>query len=382
MEKLPYILILILSLCGCQHNRDKPGEKLLQPGVTFDHLVIDSLGVENPWAKICGDINGDGLSDIVIGGQKGPLVWYRNPDWQRFEIAAGGYNTVDGEAGDIDGDGDLDVVMGGLIWYDNPGNLRDDPSQIWEQHQIAIHPTHDVELADINNDGKLDIVTRNQSDFGTKKGNTIHIWTNPHSGDWKEAILECDHGEGLKLSDLDADGDTDIIGSGFWFENVATNEWPRHDITQWNASANVTVADLNGDKRLDIVLTPSELASQYYRISWFAQPEDIDEGSWTEHILIDSIECVIHGVANGDFNGDGAIDITYSEMHQGADPDEVVVLINGNHGEQWSSILLSKKGSHSIQVADMDGDKSPDIMGANWSGKDQSINLWLAKRKI
>jgi hypothetical protein len=375
-------VIILLSFflfqysCNNKHAEEKDND--LAKSFASQYQVVDSGSVFNPWAKIIGDIDSDGSPDIIIGGQKGPLVWYRNPDWDKFEITNGGYHTVDGEAGDIDEDGDIDIVMGGLFWYENPGELLEIPEANWKTHQIADHPTHDVELADINNDGRLDVITRNQSDFGTMKGNTIHLWINLGNNKWDERILNCDHGEGLNVIDLEGDGDADVIGTGFWFENLDGEEWKRHDITEWHASANLAVADFNGDNRLDIVLTPSELKEQYYRVSWFEQPDDILEGEWTEHILVDSIECVIHGVGVGDFNMDNAMDIAYSEMHQGVDPDEVVVMINLGGGTSWKKVVLSEKGSHSIEVTDVDGNGYPDILGANWSGDYQPVELWLS----
>ena len=92
---------------------------LLAGDVPFARVAIDD-SIKDPWAKIIADIDKDGFADIVIGGQAGPLVWYKYPNWTKAVIAEGGYRTVDGEAGDVDGDGDLDIVMGGLIWYENP----------------------------------------------------------------------------------------------------------------------------------------------------------------------------------------------------------------------------------------------------------------------
>ena len=41
---------------------------------------------------------------------------------------------------------------------------------------MADHKTHDIELADLDRDGKLDIVTRDQSDFGAKAGDKVYLW--------------------------------------------------------------------------------------------------------------------------------------------------------------------------------------------------------------
>jgi hypothetical protein len=347
--------------------------------VHFQHRVITDQGPKDPWAKIVADINGDRLPDVIIGGRAGPLVWYAAPDWEMGTIAEGGYKTVDGEAGDIDGDGDLDIVMGGLIWYENPRPATDPSESPWPAHRVADHPTHDLELADLDRDGDLDIVTRDQSEFGHKAGNEIHVWCQDKDNTWSHAVIECPHGEGLCLADLDRDGDADIVTGGTWFENprrLVSDIWPRHAFAEWHPSATVQTADINSDGRLDVVLSPSELKGQWHRLSWFEAPADPRQPDWPEHVIVDRIECVIHGLVTADFDGDGAPDVAASEMHQGQDPDEVAVFLNRNRGAAWDKQVLSTKGSHYIRAGDFGADGDIDLLGANWSGPYQPVELW------
>jgi len=350
--------------------------------VPFDHVIVDGDGPKDPWAKILGDIDGDGFADIVMGGRRGPLVWYRYPNWSKALITEGGYKTVDGELGDVDGDGDLDVVMGGLFWYESPGPDGDPAGGAWKTHKVADHPTHDIELGDLDCDGDLDIVTRDQSEFGHKAGNRIHLWRQERAGKWTEKVINCPHGEAIALGDIDKDGDPDIVIGGIWFENtrdIVNGAWSAHEFGKWHPNATVQVADINGDSRPDVVLSPSELKEQIYRLSWFEAPANPKNGNWREHVIADPIECVIHGLVTGDINGDGAIDVVSSEMHQGADPDEVAVFINRGKGSSWTKQVISKKGSHYIRVADIGKDGDMDIVGANWSGPFQPIEMWENK---
>lgn len=347
--------------------------------VRFDHHLVGEQGPKDPWAKIIADIDGDNLPDVIVGGRNGPLVWYAWPDWTKGLIAEGGYKTVDGEAGDMDGDGDLDIVMGGLLWYENPRPTADPAQTVWPAHRVADHPTHDLELADLDGDGDLDIVTRDQSEFGHKAGNEIHVWRQDKNGRWAHRIIECPHGEGLCLADLDRDGDADVVTGGTWFENtrqIIADAWPKHTFAQWHSSATVQVADFNGDHRLDVLLSPSELKGQWHRLSWFEAPVDPRQADWTEHVIAKRIECVIHGLVAADFDGDGAEDVAASEMHQGQDPDEVSVFLNRSRGATWDKQIVSTKGSHYIRAGDIGADGDIDLIGANWSGPYQPIEFW------
>jgi len=266
-------------LCGCKNKKEPITLNSSTEAVYFTYIKIDTAGPLNPWAKFSGDLDGDGVADIIVGGQNGPLVWYKYPDWTKHKISDGGYNTVDGDVADLDQDSDPDITIGG-IWYEN-----------------------------MTSDGRV--------------------------------------------------------------------TFTEHRFADWYPNACVQVADINKDGRNDIVLTPSELAGSYYRISWFEAPRDLIKGEWMEHFIADSVECVIHSLALGDLDNDGSVDIAYAEMHQGVDPDEVVVLLNRQNGQSWKKQVISQKGSHGLRMEDINNDGLLDLFGANWSSDYQPIVAWL-----
>jgi hypothetical protein len=335
---------------------------------------------------MAGDINGDGLPDIVVAGAREFLVAYLAPDWRKIEIASEGWSGVNGEIADLDADSDQDIVMGSVIWFRNPGHAGVE----WEMVRIASDEVHDIEVADLNGDGRLDIVARNQSAFRRSEeapgGSIFYIYLQTGIDQWEHQKIDCSHGEGLDLADLDGDGDPDIVIAGQWYENTGGGEpgnWPTHIYAPgWTEpDAKVKAADLNGDGRLDVLLTPSELQGDSYKIAWYEQAAGSATGDWTEHVIVPSIETVVHALGTGDIDGDSDIDIVYAEMHQGADPDEVVVLLNEAQGERWHKQALSNDGSHDIVLADFDRDGDLDIAGANHAGT-HPLELWRNDRVI
>jgi hypothetical protein len=349
--------------------------------VSFRRLEIDARPPQNPWIKIVADLDGDGRKDVIIGGAKGPLAWYANPLWKKAVLAEGGYDSVDGEAADLDGDGDLDLVLGGVVWYENPRPVGDPAQGPWPVHRIGRHRTHDVEVGDLDQDGKPDVVVRGQTGFGHREGHRFFLWKQLALDRWASREVACPEGEGLKLADLDGDGDLDVVIAARWYENTGDllgGRWAEHVYApEWkHGDCKVDVGDFNRDGRLDVVLSPAEFAGGSHRVSWFEAPADRKGGRWREHVVEQSVEAVLHALGVADLDGDGAPDFVTARMHQGRPPQEVCVYLNRSSGAKWARQVVSVKGSHNIILADLDGDGATDILGANHGGPYQPVEWW------
>lgn len=362
------VLTAASVLVACARATAEP-----EPGA-YSHVVIDDKGPRDPWGKSIGDINGDGLPDLIVGGRAGGgLVWYENPTWRKHVIAADGEFSTDHEVADVDGDGRKDVVslsVSSLVWFRNPD---------WKMTLIDNQSLHDIEVADLDGDGRVDIVGRGQSAFGGG-GDRVLIYMQRAEGGWDKRSYAVPPGEGLKIADLDQDNRADIVINGVWLRNpgLRHREWSLLRYTSsWTwPHTTVDVGDINGDGRPDIVLAPSEHGGARYRIAWFEAPTDIT-AKWSEHVIEDNVEAVHHFVGIADFDHDGRGDVVSAMMHQGRAPQEIKIYLNQGGGQAWTKQVIATTGSHNMRVVDIDNDGDPDLFGANWSGRHQPVELWV-----
>jgi hypothetical protein len=347
--------------------------------IPFTRLVVDANNPAEPHCKEVGDINGDGLPDIIIAsGQNDGVYWYEAPGWTKYVIRSSGYYDDDLHAIDIDGDGDLDIVVPlGVSWYENPRPSGDPRTRNWTEHLIGAvtngrDDAHDLELGDMDQDGRWDVVIR--PDDG---GNNIFFQNTPNS--WALVAISTVSGHGTAVGDVDGDGDLDIAGNGYWLENpggaaARTAGWVQHTVDA-NAPrfCGALVADINQDGRPDITISAGEGPDG--PLAWYEAADP--RGTWTRHI-IDPLVDGMHTFKAGDMDGDGDLDIITAEMHQGS-TRRVGVYFNLGEGLNWSQEVLATTGSHNIRVADMDKDGDLDIVGANWSNTSPDtgdITLW------
>jgi hypothetical protein len=183
--------------------------------LSFQRVVVDKGSVTDPWMKSIGDLDGDGLPDLIVSGAAGPVVWYQAPTWTRRMIAATASSQSGSAVADLDGDGDLDVVVG-KTWYENVNNASS-----WTPHPLpnGTAGTHDIVIADVNGDGKPDIVMRGED------ASIVSVYLQgANATTWTVFNVEPGIGRnGLDVADLNGDGRRDIVVGGVWMENPGGN---------------------------------------------------------------------------------------------------------------------------------------------------------------
>jgi len=350
--------------------------------------ILDAEPPEDPWMKATGDIDGDGMPDIVVGGRTGPVVWYRAPDWSRHSVAddvSPNNSSTDADLFDVDGDGDRDVVLANGVWHENPRPGGDPAAGSWPLRGYGTRDGHDVQAADLDGDGDLDLVTRDQ---GTS-GDTVWIYRNDGPDAWLEiAVAPLPDGEGIALGDLDADGDPDLAIADRWYENdgsLASGGSGGWEERRFDPAASpdpdtvVAIVDLDQDGRADVVTTPAEAAGGSGTLAWFRAPPDPRRDDWTRFALSGPVSTTHHSLVILDWDLDGDPDIATARMHQAQDP-AVEVRLNDGTTTLWPVEVVDDRSSHNLQAADLDLDGDVDLVGADWdtgaSPDGAPLRLW------
>lgn len=365
-----------------------------KPGTDVSHLLQKaSLPTRAAQAAAVGDLNRDGHPDIVFamsagfweyraGGARGDA--YASPSRIYWGSAQGfgaerftdldAFGAADVEIADLDGDGWPEVVLANR---EREGQF-DVPSFVYwggqdgfspeRRSELPTHQVNAVEVADINSDGYPEVM------FANGRGPVSYVYVSDRGrfSASRRIELPTSDARDCAAGDLNGDGVVDLFVTNhqvsgnpmtlsylYWGSKDGFDA-ERRQAFQTTGAWGVSVADLNGDDRLDIIVSnykehySYDVASHVYWNSANGFSDSLRTSFFTHGAVGNTV---------GDFDGDGHLDVLFNNT------------IRGSRG----------LGSGSVQVywGNASGEFSPDRLlelpaldPYNWAGADVDDDGW------
>jgi hypothetical protein len=268
-----------------------------------------------PTTGIIADFNNDSLPDLAVGNQYtsdvSVLLGKPNGTFGRLRDSPAGNGVSEIAAGDFNKDGHVDLATTDAFGAVNI-LLGNGDGTFATPAPVALHYNpQGIRMADLNGDGNLDLVI---------------------------AIVGADEfGEG-ELAVLLGNGDGSF-------------RTPVYYRAGQNAMS-VALADLNGDGKLDAAVADENCCAQN------SLSVLLGNGDGTFQHAVSSIPGTASDVTVGDLNGDGKIDLVLAGEFGGF---VRVALGNGDGTFQPATIYPTPDSALTVKLADLNGDGSLDI---------------------
>ncbi|MEE9411699.1 MAG: FG-GAP-like repeat-containing protein, partial [Methylococcales bacterium] len=344
------------------------------PFAFWNRTVADS---SVPWRTIFleyGDIDRDGLTDLITGGW-----WWKNPgslsgNWSRQTI--GSPMNQMATVYDFDADGDLDVIGTAAMGSQANSNLH------WAENDGAgnftIHSNvgaatgtflQGVTVAEFM-PGQLQIALSWQNGNGGLQLVNVPPSSTITTDQWAVDVINgvISEGEGLDHGDIDNDGDLDILTGINWLRNDGSGNWTQISMfnpTEGQSDRNLLV-DMDGDNDLDAVIGYGH--DPVGKLRWYEQPDNNPEQLWVEHFVANLAPSTAQSVDVADFDGDGDLDLSVGE-HKNPDPGGLKLLLFENAGnDSWirHEVYTGDEHHDAAHLVDLDTDGDLDIISIGW----------------
>ncbi len=294
----------------------------------------------------------------------------------RLPLTALGGRTMDVEAADLDADGDLDLVGANewapniLMLNDGTGRFVDASDRLPDENLDS----EDIALADFDGDGDVDVV------FVTEDNQRNEYYLNDGTAHFENAsdrLPAAGTTNAVVAADLDADGDLDLIlgnagqnvllvndGTGRFADETADRLPHRIDVTQ-----DLELGDLDADGDLDLVVANED----DNRILIDRGGGHFTDESSARLPVPSGVREETREADLGDVDGDGDLDLFFANVDfQGGSENANRLLLNDGSGvfTDVSATHLPVLEEHSVDgdFADLDRDGDLDLVIGNAFG--------------
>jgi len=331
---------------------------------------------ERPSAIASGDLNGDGLIDIVatmsneyrfvvmLGEEDG---WFGEPTTYWV-----GSSPIDIVLGDINGDGVLDVACANSGYWSVSTFLGVGDGRLWTRVDFIMGDSPaDLLMTDLNGDGRLDLATADSA------GNTVSVRLGVD--EWRfgarNQYAVDDQPFGLAAGDMDGDGLQDLVVACVSADAVniliAQEDGMYADaesLDVGNGPYDLAVADMDGDEYLDIVVA-----------NYFDNDVSVHYGQEDGDFDVRRDFATPAGpvsVVAADMDGDERMDVVVACLTA----DSAAVLFGTSAGGFNRRDYDAGESPQSVHVANLDGAGRLDMMLAN--AATDELTLLLSEPRV